>query len=67
MSMDYIKVSWIEERFGLKLEGELWIFFILTFIFLTFTFGTYAWWVRRQRQGDKLTRQVSLESSSVDD
>jgi Mg2+ and Co2+ transporter CorA len=53
MGMNYINVDTVRNKLSIHLAGEFWVFLLLTAILLTFTLGSYYWYIRYNR-ADKM-------------
>lgn len=48
MSMGYIRVKSVVGKVSIHLDGEFWVFLVMTVILLLVTFGSFLCWQRRR-------------------
>ncbi|KAI9678977.1 MAG: hypothetical protein M1822_007403 [Bathelium mastoideum] len=49
LGMNYITIRMVKEKLSIHIEGEFFIFILLSVILLIVTFGPYLWYVRKHR------------------
>ncbi|KAF2234856.1 hypothetical protein EV356DRAFT_532406 [Viridothelium virens] len=49
MGMNYINIKSTKENRFVQIDGEFWVFIVLTSVLLSVTFGAYVWYLRRHR------------------